>query len=267
MKLFINLLKVFLLLNITTFACYLPLAYVGYYVGFGLAMILIIIASGVSGFYVFFQITKIFSKAQGRGILGFITGMVFTLMAWYFLYSFIVLQQGKITPLINPSEAHKYESYTFFYLKDPQYDTKTIAYYQNVHRNKEGSPSYTNYYACPIIDSNDTKNNSILWLGYDKSGRIHNQDFFLNKAQTKYEYFAKYTIEQGSFRKAIRTKISKEESTQSIVVYGIESPTKAKEEAWNYYIYFLIMTNIVFWILWVIIFFYDIKSKNKQSST
>lgn len=266
MKSITNLSKTFLFFNLTAFAIYLPMAYLGYYLSFGLAMILVIIGSGVSGFFLFFQIDKTFQKSSGRAILGFLSEMILTIMAWYFLYSFILLQQGKVTPLISPSSAKNYKDYTFFKLKNHEYNPQIIAYYQHIHRNKEGSPTYTNYYACPIIDQNGRKRNSILWLGYDKSGRMNNLDFFRKKTQEKHEYFAKYSIEQNNFKKAINKKVSKEIGKNSIVVYGIESPKQAKKEAWQYFIYLLLIMNILFWSLWVIISFYDKKSKSKQTT-
>lgn len=256
--------KIFLLFNFIAIVIYVPMSYLAYYISLSLAIILVIIASGVSAIYMSLQISKAFEKSGGRVILGFIAEMVLVIGAWYFLYSFIVLQQGKITPLINPSSINTYKDYTFFHLKDYKYDTTKIVYYQSVQKTKDGGTTYTNYYVCPIINQNQTKDNLALWLGYDKTGRNQGFNDFKQKIAEKPEYFAKYALEQDSYKKAIRKKTSKEISNKSIIVYGVDSPEKAKQQAWQYVIYLILTMNIIFVILWIIFSFYDEKAKDKK---
>lgn len=252
--------KTFFLFNLLSFSIHISMAYLAYFVSFGLGIFLLIILGVVAAFYLVFQMND---KAFERTFVAFVMEMIFVYFSFYLLYHFLGLQQGKITPLINPSEAEQYADHTFFHLKDQRYDQSQIAYYQKVYRD-DGNTSYTNYYACPIKDADDTKAITILWIGYSQTGRFSKKTVLTDKLKHNYEYFAKYDIEQSSFQKAIRQKIGKEKAQDTMVVYGVDSPEKARESAWNNYLYSLIACNIIFLILWFSVAIYEFYKAGKK---
>lgn len=255
--------KILFLFNLLSLSIHISMAYFAYFLSFGLGIFLLIILGAVSTFYLTFQIGE---KSFVRMFMSFITKMIYVYYSFYLLYHFIGLKQGKTTDLINPSEAHQYADHTFFHLKNHSYDQNQIAYYQEVYHD-EGNSTYTNYYACPIKNADDTKEKTLLWIGYSRTGRISNKTVLTDKLSNDYEYFAKYDIEQSSFQKAIRKAIGKEKAEGTMVVYGVDSPEKARAKAWSNYLYSLIGFNIAFLVFWLITTFYDFYKKGKKKKT
>jgi translation initiation factor IF-1 len=247
-----------LILNILGFGTAFITAWLANNVWFGLASILALFASFGAAVYFVSLNTNEAEHTRLLTISSFLLMMIAVVGGFWVSYEYLFMKQGKIMKQADIHNIKLYAGeYTFFEFTDYQLDTTRIAFRHKKTQSKNSSPSYTDYFAVPLVKYQGDKTD-LVWLGLNynsssaESAWKKNRQEFIIDIKEKYTLFVKHTAD-SYFREAIENQIGSSRIDEILVVHGTLSFESLVQKKWD----FLLNTIKIINLLWLIVLIID----------